>query len=235
MAGLIKAGSILLLFCVTASMVLSGCERRPEDMVFVPAGEFTMGSSLGEEDERPERRLHLKGFWMDRFEVTEAMYKRFVKETRHPEPPHWTVYGYPKDEEDHPVVFVSLKDAQAYCEWAGKRLPTEEEWEKAARGTDGRLYPWGNEFSQERANTSLSGIVGTTPVGTYEEGESPYGAHDMAGNVWEWTDSDYDEHTKVVRGGSWGLTHRFARTFFRVGYPTETRINNLGFRCAKDE
>ncbi len=230
-----RVWSLTLTTAVLLCMALSGCERVPEDMVHVPGGEFIMGSSLGEEDERPERKVYLKGFYIDRYEVTNAQYRRFVKETGHPAPPHWLVYGYPEDKENHPVVFVSFDDATAYCRWAGKRLPTEEEWEKAARGTDGRIYPWGNEFSRDRANTSLSGIVGTTPVGTYTEGKSPYGAYDMAGNVWEWTSSDYDEHSKVVRGGSWGLTHRFARTFFRVGYPPETRINNLGFRCAKDE
>ncbi len=216
------------LFYILVVLAVAACSRGvPEDMVLVPAGEFIMGAGGTE-------KVFLKAFYMDRYEVTNARYREFVAETGRKEPRDWIVYGYSEEKKKHPVVFVSYDDARAYCEWAGKRLPTEAEWEKAARGTDGRRYPWGDEFSGDRANTSLSGIVGTTPVGRYETGKSPYGIYDMAGNVWEWTSSDFDEKTKVVRGGSWGLTHRFAQTFFRVGYSPRTTINNLGFRCAKD-
>ncbi len=221
--------SIALLICILIS-----CSKLPEDMVLIPGGEFIMGSNK-EKDEGPERRVFLKPFYIDKFEITNANYKQFVKETKHREPKDWMIYGYREDKKDHPVVFVSLGDATEYCKWMKKRLPIEEEWEKAARGPDGSIYPWGNKFEQERANTSLSGIVGTTKAGLYKGGSSPYGVYDMAGNVWEWTDSDYIEKTKVVKGGSWGLSHRFARTFTRIGYKPDTKINNLGFRCAKDK
>jgi formylglycine-generating enzyme required for sulfatase activity len=135
----------------------------------------------------------LKGFYIDRFPVTNSEYRRFVKDTKHAEPKDWTVYGYQEEKEDHPVVFVSFSDASGFCKWAGKRLPIETEWEKAARGADGRTYPWGSTFDASRANTSIPGIVGTTSVRRYDRGQSPYGAWDMAGNVWEWTATDYDK------------------------------------------
>ncbi|MBI5598609.1 MAG: SUMF1/EgtB/PvdO family nonheme iron enzyme [Deltaproteobacteria bacterium] len=238
LAGLNNRVLTTVSFLVVFVIITGGCSKwqggAPEGMVAVPAGEFIMGGPAGESDERPERKLILKAFYMDRFEATNESYKRFIDKTGRKEPVDWTVYGYTEERKGHPVVFVSYEDAAAYCKWAGKRLPTDEEWEKAARGTDGRRYPWGNEFDGARANTGTSGVVGTTPAGRYETGKSPYGAYDMAGNVWEWVDSDFDEKTKVVRGGSWGLTHRFARTFFRVGYPPKTTVNNLGFRCARD-
>ena len=203
-------------------------------MALVPSGEFIMGSDKSSPDEGPERRVNLRAFAMDFTEVTRADYKRFVKEADHRRPKDWVLYGWREELADHPVVFVSLGDARSYCKWAGKRLPTEDEWEKAARGIGGNIYPWGSDFDPARANTSLTGIVGTTQVKDFEEGKSPYGLYDMAGNVWEWTDSDFSETSKVVRGGSWGLTHRFARAFTRIGYAPDTRTNNLGFRCARD-
>lgn len=225
--------------CLIVILILSGCNKAPEDMVLAPEGSFIMGSAIqghgGAHDEAPEKKTFVKAFYIDKFEVTNEAYKQFITQTKHREPKNWTVYGYREEEEKkHPVVFVSFDDALEYCKWSGKRFPTEEEWEKAARGTDGRIYPWGNEFDLSKANTSLSGIVGTTKVGAYENGRSPYGIYDMAGNVWEWTTSDYDDKGKVVRGGSWGLSHRFAKTFSRMGYNPDVGINNLGFRCAKD-
>jgi len=226
-----RASAILWLIAI---FTLSGCNRLHKDMALVPEGEFIMGSNMGEQDEGPERKLSLNAFYIDIFEVTNEQYRQFIKQTKHREPIDWMVYGYPENKKDHPIVFVSFDDASEYCKWQGKRLPTKEEWEKAARGTDGRIYTWGNEFDSSKTNTSLSGIVGTTKIGAYENGKSPYGLYAMAGNVWEWTNSDYDEKRKVVKGGSWGLSHRFAQTFIRIGYKPNTRINNLGFRCAKE-
>ncbi len=211
-----------------------GCEKAPNNMVLVESGEFTMGSNTSDPDDGPERVVSLDSFYIDTYEVTNAEYREFVREKKHREPRDWIVQGWRDDKANNPVVFVSFDDSWEFCQWREKRLPTELEWERAARGTDARTYPWGDEFDRTKANTSLSGIVGTVAVTRHAEGASPVGALNMAGNVWEWTTSDYSDKTKVIRGGSWGLTHRFSRTFTRVGYAPKSRINNLGFRCAKD-
>ena len=200
-------------------------------MALVPEGEFTMG----ETGNGSEKKVFLKAFYIDKFEVTNGEYRQFVDKTRYREPRDWALLGYREDRKEYPVVYVNFEDATEYCKWSGKRLPTEEEWEKAARGTDGQIYPWGNEFDRGKANTSLSGIVGTVRVGSYKGGKSPYGLYDVAGNVWEWTSSNYNEKSKTVKGGSWGLSHKLAKAFARTGYDQNTRINNLGFRCAKDK
>ena len=232
------SSTVWAVVALAALVLLGGCDKPPpaEEMALVAAGEFRMGSDSGESDEAPLRKVTLEPFYIDRFEVTNEKYRTFTKETGRAEPKNWLVYGYKKKEKDHPVVFVSFEDATEYCKSVGRRLPTEAEWEKAARGTDARSYPWGMEFKRGVSNTSITGLVGTTPVGKYEGGKSPYGAYDMSGNVWEWTTTDFNEKTKVVKGGSWGLTHRFATTSFRVGYnPTNTAVNNVGFRCARDK
>ena len=208
-----------------------GCNRKPQNMVVVPEGEFMKG----EPGSGSEKKIFLKVFYIDKFEVTNKEYKQFVDKTKHREPKDWALYGYREELNDYPVVYVSFEDASEYCKWSGKRLPTEDEWEKAARGTDARIYPWGNEFEKDKSNTSLSGIVETTKVGTYKEGKSPFGLYDMAGNVWEWTSSGYENNKMSVKGGSWGISHQFAKTFARSGYDQDTRINNLGFRCARDK
>ncbi len=267
-------------------------EKDGMEMVYVPAGEFLMGSPDGEgdDDEHPQHTVYLDAFWIDKTEVTNAMFAKFVEseayqttaekegcgwvyqpdkdawdcisgaDWRHPRGPDSDLSGL----DSHPVVQVSWFDAKAYCEWAGKRLPTEAEWEKTARGTDGRTYPWGNEwdvrttsrlnFADKNTNFDWSdkesddGYQYTAPVGSYPVGASPYGALDMAGNVWEWVADWYDANyyanspsrnptgpesgdARVLRGGSWDNYVGFVRAANRLRRNPDLRLDNLGFRC----
>ncbi len=200
----------------------------PSEMILIPAGNFLMG------DEK--RSVHADAFYVDKYPVTNVEYAKFVEATGRPPPPNWEETGgtYPPDMANHPVVFVNWFDAQDYAAWAGKRLLTEAEWEKAARGTDGRVYPWGDEFDKVMCNTSEAGTGGTTPVGRYSPwGDSPYEVCDMAGNVWEWTATDWapGSSSKVQRGGSFVNRGSYARCAYRyLGVP-EPRTPNVGFRC----
>ncbi len=200
---------------------------HPKDgktMVRVPAGDFLYG------DDKEKRTL--PEFWIDKTPVTNAEYAQFVQATDHKPPQHWQGKTPPKGMADHPVTYVSWHDAVAYAEWAGKRLPTEEEWEKAARGTDGRVYPWGNQQPTRELCNFDGNEKGTTPVGKYSpQGDSPYGCVDMAGNVWQWTASDYDKHSKVVRGGSWDFNGNSVRSTYRSRDTPSDTIYSLGFRC----
>lgn len=233
-------------------------DRSRIEMIRVPAGEFTFGAV--EPDRRHElsqRVVSLTEFWLSRTPVTNAQFVRFVEATNYRttaeqegharawiggrwldvEKAYWRRPEGPRSGIDsrlhHPVVCVSWFDAQAFCEWAGLRLPSEKEWEKAARGTDGRSYPWGNAPpSEDRANFAMCRGM-TSPVGEYSPtGDSPYGITDMAGNVWEWTASwlDTSQHTRVVRGGAWLSDERNLRATFRVDVDPIMRLNTLGFR-----
>jgi formylglycine-generating enzyme required for sulfatase activity len=246
-------------------------------MVQIPAGEFMMGSSASDsearENEFPEHAVYLDDYWIDRMEVTNAMFADFLKDQGNQseggEP--WYSAGGEKSRitqdgdqwtaapgwEDHPVTLVTWYGAEAFCEWTGLRLPTEAEWEKAARGTDTsktRRYPWGDEYIPERANllgSSADGYETTAPVGSYPEGESPYGVLDMAGNVFEWVadwyEVDYYERSetnnpagppsgsgKVTRGGSYKENSIFGRSAARSGNdPVYSEVSETtGFRCA---
>jgi len=221
-----------------------------EMMVEIPAGEFTMGNDAGDDDEKPAHTVPLEAFEIDMFEVTNADFAKFVEETGYQTGAEkageagWRAYAEGKD--NHPVVKVTWNDANAYCEWAGKRLPTEAEWEKAARGTDGRTYPWGNDWDPAKANTKESGFRGTVAVGSFAEGASSYGVFDMAGNVWEWTadwyqaypDSAYQseyfgEKFKVTRGGGWFQEEKLVTTYNRSATDPSAANDDLGFRCAR--
>lgn len=227
-------------------------EPRDVPMVLVPAGEFTMGSNLGD-DEKPARRVYLNAFYMDKYEVTVGQYARYLEVTEMESPPDWSIMNQPQHQ-NRPVVNVNWEDAVNYCKWAGKRLPTEAEWEKAARGTDGRIYPWGNEApTRLHANygrNDWNDHLALAPVGSFEAGKSPYGIYDMAGNAWEWVFDWYGHDfykkspkknpigpakgdTKVVRGGSWLYVPDFLRTSFRFNADPSGRQFGYGFRCAK--
>jgi formylglycine-generating enzyme len=228
-------------------------------MVTIPAGAFLMGNpeGKGRADERPQRSVHLDEFAIDQVEVTNERYMAFVKSTGHRNPPN--PYGTgpllsPKGIEQLPVVQTTWYDAKAYCSWAKKRLPTEAEWEKAARGTDGRLYPWGNEpATAKRANFDREWAEEKTlyPVGSLPGGDSPYGVKDMAGNAREWVsdwyDADYYQHApdrnpqgpdkkgvvRSIRGGSWHSPESdiTASARGRGGFALQT--HGTGFRCAR--
>jgi formylglycine-generating enzyme required for sulfatase activity len=239
------------------------------EMVAVPAGPFTMGTLKehipalmekygGEagwyEDEVEQHEPELPAFEIGKYPATNREYQAFVRGAGYRPPEGWDGDEYPAGKGDHPVVNVSWRDAVAYCRWLSEqtkrsfRLPTEAEWEKAARGTDGRQYPWGDEFDPSRCNTSEGQSRGTTPVGQYPTGASPYGALDMAGNVWEWCSSIYKpypydpgdgrenpegEGSRALRGGSWRDGQHGARCAFRAGAPPGRWYDSVGFRCAR--
>jgi len=237
-------------------------------LLYVPAGEFAMGSEDGEANERPVHKVSLDAFWIDQTEVTNKLYKACVSagvckppSSNHSALQQSNCYGgsciYPFDYygdtkyDDYPVIYVNWNQAKAYCSWVGRDLPTEAQWEKAARGTDGRIYPWGN-YEPNGTLLNYNSIVGdTTKVGSYPGGKSPYGAYDLAGNVWEWVNDWYsgsyyqvtpeanplgpdsgDGH--VLRGRSLGSYGGYSvRASYRYWlYPTDSSKGDVGFRCA---
>lgn len=191
------------------------------EQVTIPPGPFTMGHP---EDTlaKPERRYMLGGFSIDKFEVTNKEYAAVV-------PNH----KFPQGAGDHPVSHVTWEEAKSFCEAAGNRLPTDAEWEKAARGNDGRAFPWGDKARKRMPHPKFSGVVKRRP-GTDKKDVSPFGVHDMAGSLWEWT-ADEGKGGKVVRGGLWNLhlDFEFSKTWQKNIIPPEERFSFLGFRCAK--
>ncbi|MBI5787345.1 MAG: SUMF1/EgtB/PvdO family nonheme iron enzyme [Candidatus Schekmanbacteria bacterium] len=234
----------------------------PEGMVLIPAGEFTMGIDAVRLEEistsvegmtkylesaTPACKVNLPAYFIDKYEVTNEDYKKFIGAAGHAAPEDWEDGNFPAGKGKFPVAGVSLEDAKAYAKWAGKRLPTEAEWEKAARGGDGRLFPWGEKFEKGCANTDEAGKGATVPVGSYEKGKSPYGVWDLAGNVWEWTadnylpypgntfpDEFYGKERYVLRGGSFADLKNDALSILRSKFTAITTDENVGFRCAKD-
>jgi len=222
-------------------------------MVLIPAGEFIMGSPEGEgnDNEHPQHTVFLDAFYIDKYEVTNAQYEQFMQATGHKAPNHWDDERY--NQPLQPVIGVTWHDAAAYAEWAGKRLLTEAEWEKAARGGDGRKYPWGNEWDGSKCNSKGGGdgYEYTAPVGSFLAGASPYGVMGMAGNIWEWVYDFYDEEYYiqsprenpkgsdfgdrcVLRGGSWDDNPSSLRCTERYSYEPTSSRDNVGFRCAQD-
>jgi formylglycine-generating enzyme required for sulfatase activity len=219
----------------------------PAGMVYVPGGEFMMGRNDGDESERPAQQVTVKPFFIDTYEVTNEDYEKFVKANVNQKPPQgWTSGSFPAGDAHKPVTGVTWYDATKYAKWARKRLPIEEEWEFAARGTDGRTYPWGNDWVAGNANANAAS-AGIQDVGSYK-GTSPFGAFDMVGNVWEWTASEMTAYpggklrkqpasdTKVLRGGSWKNTQKHATVTERFGWRAseEKSYSETGFRCVKD-
>jgi len=222
-------------------------------MVYVPAGEFEMGSKDGSKDQEPEHWVYLDAFWIDKTEVTNAQYQRCVMAGACKE--SWYADDANSAGDAQPVVGVQHYMAKAYCEWVGARLPTEAEWEKAARGTDGRSYPWGNEKAtceyavMKDGSGNGCGEDKTWPVGNKPRGASPYGALDMAGNVWEWVADWYDDeyYTRspdrnptgpdsgdmwARRGGSWIDDQYEVRSTSRSWSIPQINSGGIGFRCA---
>lgn len=258
----------LISFLFIVGAIFLGCNKKKileiEGMVFIPPGEFMIGSSEKDidslsvefgprekffENEWPTRKIFQKGFYIDKYEVTNKDYKLFISKTNYIVPAKWNGGVYGEGRGLHPVSNVSWFDANSYCKWVGKRLPTEEEWEKAIRGPNGNIFPWGSEFSFSKANLNKGDTV---PVGSIPEDRSFYGVHDMAGNLKEWTSSWYKpypgstlkseyfgEKFKVIRGaagniiGHYNLPKIFSRSSYRAFFFLNGKVNDIGFRCAK--
>jgi len=248
----------------------SGSDTDLSDMVFIPAGSFVMGNSSESAlpDQRPAHQVYLDAYYIDKYEVTNQEYEAFIMAGGYQKRKFWLDEGWQfiqrnkiqnhlglnKDlynAPDQPVIGVSWYEADAYCRWAGKRLPTEAEWEKAARGAEGFLYPWGNEMIFENIAYNIANGKRTVPVGSFLNNASPYGVMDMAGNVWEWCADWYDETSyskspsknpkgpekgsdRVLRGGSWVSTRMQLQSTYRYHHLPVHRGFTTGFRCVKD-
>ena len=229
-------------------------EKDGMALLFVPAGKFTMGSEKGDQDEMPAHEVYLDAFWIDRTEVTNKMYEsciaaracpdRFFSNSR-----TRTKYYGQSEFDDYPVIYVDWHAANSYCEWADRRLPTEAEWEKAARGENAFTYPWGNDAPETSQLNYFRSVGDTTEVGIYPSGASPYRVLDMAGNVAEWVADLYDEtyyansptsnpsgadsgNLRVARGGGWEDLEKTIRSSNRLFLHPDLEFNDLGFRCA---
>lgn len=219
-------------------------------MIAITAGSFQMGSEAGNADSKPAHKVDVAAFQIDSLEATNGDFKAFVDATGYQTDAEksgdkpWSDYAEGKD--NNPVVKVSWNDATAFCQWAGKRLPTEAEWEFAARGTDGLAYPYGNTYDAKKQNGKDSGLRGTVAVGSYPDGASPFQILDMAGNVAEWTSSKpehypgntsnsklYGDKLYIVRGGGWFSNQDQLASYYRNSAVPTTANDDLGFRCAK--
>jgi len=194
------------------------------ELIKIPAGEFLYGEK--------KQKVTLPEFWIAKTPITNVQYKAFVEATGHTAPKHWMSSQIPQGKRNHPVVQVNWDDAQAFCQWVGGKLPSEQQWEKAARGTDGREYPWGNQAPDANRCNFYPNVGDTTPVDKYPSGASPYGVLDMAGNVWEWCEDWYNSShaRRVVRGGSWFSPPDVARAGRRHRFDPDFRDDFVGVR-----
>jgi len=235
----------------------AGSDERviPDDLVVIPAGEFVRGTAEGGFDEQPVRRILLDAYQIDRYEVTNHHYRQFVAATGHRKaapPSRYAKNMARMGGANQPVVYVSWDDADAYCRWKGKRLPTEAEWEKAMRGVDGRLWPWGQEMDWAASNRAHvdDGFDVAAPIGSFRRDISPFGVTDGAGNVMEWVADWYEEQGygtsdarnpkgpefgtyKVLRGGAYTTTGKDVRITSRSKMVSDFRDETIGFRCAR--
>jgi len=217
----------------------------PPGMISIPGGEFQMGRDDGNVYERPAHKIQVKPFYIDHYEVTNDEYAKFVRLTRRNPPAHWREGQYENGEARLPVVNVTWYEARAFCEWAGKRLPVESEWEYAARGRDNRLYPYGNEWKPRFSNARETGLDKPQAVGSYPEGDSTFGVADLAGNVAEWTETEYlpypgsqarrDDGHRIIRGGGFRVPAREQTATERFFDRPSASYDFVGFRCAKDQ
>jgi cytochrome c-type biogenesis protein len=270
--------ALFVFFLISNATAESAKENSLEgQMVFIPAGHFILGTqetddaaealSLGipkpwYADETPEKKVFLKGFYIDQYEVTNRRYKKYVDDVGAEPPPNWKNNNYPEGQDKHPVAWVNWFDASNFCQWAGKHLPSEKQWERAARGTGGKKYPWGDAFDIKFANLAHATGQKTKlkAVGNFPEGASAEGIHDLIGNVWEWVEDDYEPYPgntyksdyynaglKVIRGHSAsdighfpGATYlsaleKFARSGYRQYADPDEPGQDVGFRCVSNE
>jgi len=263
-----------LLVSIVLGMLMTACDRPSvssnalEGMVLIPAGEFVMGTDAqgANPDQRPAHKVYLDAFYMDQHEVTNAQFEEFILGGGYENKKFWTREGWDfiqknkiraplryrqnkvSTEPDHPVIGVSWYEAVAYATWAGKRLPTEAEWEKAARGTDQRIYPWGNQMDFSKLNY-FPHVTKVFAVGSFTQSATPYGLMDMAGSVWEWTADWYDENYythsprknptgpdlgkyRVLRGGGWDSIRLQLQCTYRHYEKEDRQTYSIGFRCA---
>lgn len=198
----------------------------PAAMALVPAGIFALGED--------KQQISIDGFYIDRTPVTNGEYRRFLDETGYRAPKYWGTEGFERDPQ--PVVGVSYFDAMKYAQWAGKALPSAQQWEAAARGTDGRSFPWGEGLDASKASYDHAGPeAGLLDVGSFHDNVSPYGCVDMAGLVWEWTDTWFDEEheSKIIKGGSWADPADMLACHFNFYAPPKEKLDIVGFRCVK--
>lgn len=245
----------------TLNLSLVRANQNRSEMASIPGGEYKIGLDAkrikwvkknigGSEDDFkasvPKHTVKLKAFGIDKYEVTNQQYEKFIRAKNHQAPKGWRGDTYRKGQDDYPVVNVSWADAAAYCKWKGKRLPTETEWETAAAGVKGLLFPWGRKFKAIRANTLKERFRALTITGRYEKGMSKFDCYDMAGNVWEWTAGTYqaypgsslslgeaEQNMRVVRGGSFKVKPFMVTTVYRKGLKADGIYADVGFRCAR--
>lgn len=263
-------GFVILQSLILVSFFAIGCSSSPKEepatdtadlavpeepaivhgeMVLIPAGEFISGTN-DEKTASPEQKVFLPAYYIDKYEVTMGEFLKFTVETQYESEGNWRALWAP-EKANYPVANITWNDAVAYAKWAGRRLPTEMEWEKAARGPDGLRYPWGSDWNSSNANTFESGMRQPVDVGTYAGDVSPYGVHDLLGNVREWTSDyfkryknsrarhkDFGNRFRVIRGGDYTIYGgRVNDTQFHLAFRSYYLPNahfNFGFRCAKD-